>query len=121
MIGTIVDQETAEALDAYSAERGELAECERYEREREDRQIPESPEMETPKIQTAQELEHFRASFMLRADWHEPDEQGITALVRGRTFDNAGTPNELVVEFQQLGCPLAQVNLATLCSWACRA
>ena len=27
----------------------------------------------------------------VRMDWHEPDEQEVTAKVRGVSFDNAGT------------------------------
>jgi hypothetical protein len=70
----------------------------------------------------------------VRHDWHEPDEQGLTARVEGRHFDNAGTwpaagvryPEavELHVIFSQAddrGRPvqdIAAVNLATLCAWA---
>jgi hypothetical protein len=66
----------------------------------------------------------------VRMDWHEPDEQEVTAKVRGVSFDNAGTwphdrngetPREIVemyVIIQQDGKDVAAVNLATLCAWA---
>jgi hypothetical protein len=66
----------------------------------------------------------------VRSDWHEPDEQGVTAEVRGVSFDNAGTwPHdvesglsrhmvEMHVVLQKDGEDVAAVNLATLCSWA---
>lgn len=78
----------------------------------------------------------------LRPDWHEPDEQDITARVEGTPldFDNAGfwpysqgysagneRHAELHVIFSQSsvedgktvrGTDLACVNLATLCAWA---
>jgi hypothetical protein len=86
-----------------------------------------------------------RAQFMVQAqewgmrlDWHEPDEQGITARLEGvpMKFDNAGhwrkTPQgyreqELHVVFADQhvgdgqavrGRDLAWVNLANLCAWA---
>lgn len=92
---------------------------------------------------------HTRARFIewarenkLRPDWHEPDEQGITARVEGTPldFDNAGfwpfsdgygDPGdrraELHVIFSESGIEDGQtvrgrdlvcVNLATLCAWA---
>lgn len=84
------------------------------------------------------QLRGFAATLGVRPDWHEPDEQDLTARVEGTTFDNAGfwplcevrgtvTP-ELHVVFSRLvidadgvsrrGEDLAAVNLATLCSWA---
>jgi hypothetical protein len=41
-------------------------------------------------IQTRQQLVELAKTLGVRADWHEPDEQGITADVEGGTFDNAG-------------------------------
>ena len=78
----------------------------------------------------------------LRPDWHEPDEQDITARVEGTSmsFDNAGfwptawgarINTELHVIFSRIvedrrghsrrGEDLACVNLATLCAWASNA
>lgn len=83
----------------------------------------------------------------VRPDWHEPDEQYVTARVEGLTFDNAGfwptavAPHPTTVELHVIistindndhddGCDdftacghqkitdVAAVNLATLCAWA---
>jgi len=65
----------------------------------------------------------------VRPDWHEPDEQGITARVEGRSFDNAGfwpddshfRAPEIIehhVILSQNGRDVAAVNLATLFAWA---
>jgi hypothetical protein len=66
----------------------------------------------------------------VRMDWHEPDEQEVTAEVRGVSFDNAGTwpqkddggiPENIVemhVIIRQDGKDVAAVNLTTLCAWA---
>lgn len=86
----------------------------------------------------------FATRMGVRTDWHEPDEQNLTARVEGTplNFDNAMSPGvwyghdyspegngyaELHVIFSELdeedgkpvrGRDLAVVNLATLCSWA---
>jgi len=56
-----------------------------------------------------------------RYDWHEPDEQGIRAVVIGRTLDNAygdsaldGDRGEFNVVLFQHGEPVTVRNLATL-------
>lgn len=73
----------------------------------------------------------------VREDWHEPDEQGLTAEFRGSTFDNAGfwggptaDPNDPrnqemhIVLWKDVDYrggirrPVASINLATLLSWA---
>lgn len=62
----------------------------------------------------------------VRRDWHEPDEQDVTAAVDGKVFDNAGfwgdghggVDEELHVNIYQGRHVVAQVNLATLCAWA---
>lgn len=88
------------------------------------------------RIDTRQELVALARELGVRADWHEPDEQEVTAEVRGHDFDNAGfwpTPFEHEPEFEradlytethvilsQNGEPVAAVNLATLFSWAAR-
>lgn len=62
----------------------------------------------------------------VRPDWHEPDEQGVTARVAGEVFDNAGfwgdghsgVDEELHVNIYKGNHVVAQVNLATLCAWA---
>lgn len=65
----------------------------------------------------------------VRSDWHEPDEQNVTARVSGTRFDNAGfwphpesysppTTVEQYVTIVRDGVEVAHVNLATLCAWA---
>lgn len=83
-------------------------------------------------IDTPRDLAAFAREYGLRPDWHEPDEQGITARVVGTPFDfdNAiGTRQygqrfgenhqELCVIFtQENRGDVAIVNLANLCAWA---
>jgi hypothetical protein len=66
----------------------------------------------------------------VRPDWHEPDEQGVSAKVHGVTLDNAGfwgtncdevyvgEGQELWVSLHRDGVPVAEVNLADLLAWA---
>jgi hypothetical protein len=92
------------------------------------------------RITNRRELVELAKKLGVRDDWHEPDEQGITAEVRGLSFDNAGFwPHEahpglndlsqeqyVVLQRQtynhdgELSDPedLACINLATLCAWA---
>lgn len=93
------------------------------------------------KINTRDELVELARELGVRSDWHEPDEQRLTARVHGTSFDNAmdigewygwgsdGVPNaELhvilyrVPSFSDAGdtpdVPLAAVNLADLFAWA---
>lgn len=63
-----------------------------------------------------------------RKDWHEPDEQGLTASLFGTTFDNAGFwasadyrdlgYEEIHVILYKNDHAVAAVNLATLFAWA---
>lgn len=81
------------------------------------------------RITNRSELRALADRLGVRSDWHEPDEQDITAEVKGVSFDNAGfwgdpernLPPE-IEEFHLIikvdGEPVAAVNLATLCSWA---
>lgn len=93
-------------------------------------------------IHTRDEFIAWAREQKLRPDWHEPDEQDITARVEGTPldFDNAGfwpfgngyrfgneRHAELHVIFSRSsiedgrtvrGEDLACVNLATLCAWA---
>lgn len=93
-------------------------------------------------IQGADDLERFRRTHGIRSDWHEPDEQDITATVIGHNLDNASTHVDDVYDHDRSydsftvvlheqaideenslvtgpGKPLAYVNLAQLLSWAC--
>jgi hypothetical protein len=74
----------------------------------------------------------FAKRMKVSYDWHEPDEQNLTAVVRGSIFDNTGAwpadPGRLSVfseEIHVLFCgsekndeAFATVNLADLCAWA---
>lgn len=69
-------------------------------------------------IEKRELVELFR-TLGVRNDWHEPDEQGVSAQVVGTTFDNAGCRGEIMVTIYKDESPVATVNLATLFSWAC--
>jgi hypothetical protein len=77
-------------------------------------------------IHTRSELIDLHRELGLRADWHEPDEQDVTARTEGSTFDNAGfwgvpgsaLNQELHVVIYQQDRAVAAVNLATLFAWA---
>lgn len=83
------------------------------------------------RIMTKAELIELAGQLGVRPNWHEPDEQEVTATTHGRTFDNAGFWGETYrssldgVEFTERyvklykdGKPVAAVNLATLFAWA---
>lgn len=71
-------------------------------------------------IRDHSEMPAMAAALGVRADWHEPDEQGVHAQVTGGGFDNSGhvTLEQMVIIYLE-GMPAYQVNLATLLSWAC--
>jgi hypothetical protein len=96
-------------------------------------------------IHTRAELVQLARELRVRVDWHEPDEQGVTAKVFGENFDNAGfwplaeayrhgdiKPDERSVEMYVViyqdksgggydrpePVAVAAVNLATLLGWA---
>jgi hypothetical protein len=78
-------------------------------------------------IDSMEDLEAFRVEYGLRPDWHEPDEQEISARIVGDHLDNAmgptlgdaGETGELNVLLTHDGQGVAVVNLATLLSWGC--
>jgi hypothetical protein len=78
-------------------------------------------------ISTRRDLQALAHQLRVRPNWHEPDEQEVTAECVGNTFDNAGSwPErtsggtcEMHVYVRQNGTDVAVVNLATLFSWAC--
>ena len=88
----------------------------------------------TPKrITTRADLVTLARDLGVRPDWHEPDEQEVTATTEGVSFDNAGFwpkssessdypyhPSiiEMSVTLSKGGKPVAVVNLATLFAWA---
>lgn len=79
-------------------------------------------------ITERKELGKLANGLNVRLDWHEPDEQEVTARVEGENFDNAGfwpaenayavDRTELHVIISQHGNDVAAVNLATLLAWA---
>jgi hypothetical protein len=90
------------------------------------------------RIDNTEQLQRLARKLGVRPDWHEPDEQEVTALVLGNSFDNAGfwpydprVPEdrcvgsldseclEMYVELRQAGEPVAHINLATLLAMAC--
>ena len=70
-----------------------------------------------------EELQQFAQTYGLRDDWHEPDEQGVTAFVTGIKLDNAFCEDQsgLPAHFQELVVHLfvndshkMSINLASL-------
>lgn len=80
------------------------------------------------RIITRKEFTQLASELGVRNDWHEPDEQKVTAQVYGDSFDNAGfwpmnarlqlSLVERYVVLYRDHEPVACVNLATLCAWA---
>lgn len=64
-------------------------------------------------IRTKKELIELKKSLGVRDDWHEPDNDGVTAKVTGGKFDNAGFDDEKFVVIKQDGNE-TKINLATL-------
>lgn len=95
--------------------------------------------MTVKRINTRPELLALKRELGVREDWHEPDEQEVTAYVRGNHLDNSGfwgedpaarwkelyhedaddvAGLEYWVTLYREGVPVAEVNLATLFAWA---
>jgi hypothetical protein len=84
------------------------------------------------RISERQELVELAQELGVRPDWHEPDEQEVTALCVGDDFDNAGfwpagygcksgkggEVCEKHVVIWKDGHAVAAINLATLLAWA---
>ena len=84
------------------------------------------------RIDTRKELTDLARELRVRDNWHEPDEQEVTARVHGDSFDNAGFwghwkgeldtfgdgQQEMWVELFKDGQPVAEINLATLLAFA---
>lgn len=86
---------------------------------------------EIPRIRDRAQLVALAEKLGVRPDWHEPDEQEVTATTHGIGFDNAGfwgkeyrssydgrEFTEQYVILHKEGSPVAAVNLATLFAWA---
>ena len=69
-------------------------------------------------VDTQKLVADFANQSGVRKDWHEPDEQGVTAVVEGYHLDNAmgntGNCRELVVKLSINGKECCVVNLANL-------
>lgn len=87
------------------------------------------------RINTRAELEALARDLGVRPDWHEPDEQGVSAIVSGHSFDNAGFWGQagtgtlpswaqemwVTITVKSEGVEpygVAEVNLAELFAWA---
>lgn len=74
-------------------------------------------------INNQSELQALAKRLRVRHDWHEPDEQDLTAEIIGHSFDNAmGTRSdggELIVILKKDDREVGRVNLATLFAFAC--
>lgn len=87
------------------------------------RSIADAATAEVPSIRDRATFQSFAASLGVRKDWHEPDEQALSAVPTPGPwgFDNAMTDaTEHSVVFYKDDKPVARVNLATLCAWACQ-
>ncbi len=93
---------------------------------------------EIQRVETRDDLIALANRLGVRPDWHEPDEQEVTASVHGGSFDNAGywgereyaawitkyglkradRSIEMWVTLYQDGHPVAEVNLASLFAFA---
>ena len=74
--------------------------------------------IEVIEIHNKEALKIRKGGLGLREDWHEPDEQGVTALITGNKFDNAGVEGEIKVLILKDGVPAFAINLATLFAFA---
>lgn len=97
--------------------------------------IDDNPLSRTAKpIRTRKELLTLARDLGVRPDWHEPDEEGVDAVVCGNVFDNADrvcgsrwcsssdpsrTFEEIGVYLMKDGEPVASINLANLFAFAC--
>jgi hypothetical protein len=76
------------------------------------------------RINSVDDLLTFAEENKLRRDWHEPDEQEVSARIIGDHLDNAmgpttvGNCGEFNVILTKGGVDRAVVNLATLLAWA---
>lgn len=86
------------------------------------------------RIDCLHQLQEVASMLGVRPDWHEPDEQEVSAKFDGHCFDNAGfwpssevsksiaenEGSEMCVILKKAGQPVAMINLATLFAIACR-
>lgn len=95
----------------------------------ESRDLPRPYHATVPQVMSLTALRAMADRLEVRPDWHEPDEQAVTAEVHGTNFDNAGhfadnwstgkVYEEMHVILFKDGEPVCAVNLAILFAWAC--
>jgi len=73
-----------------------------------------------PFIRTRADFIKLTKELGVRADFHEPDEQGVDAtLIPSRNFDNAmGDGSEHHIVLSKDGKSVGKINLANLLAWA---
>lgn len=69
-------------------------------------------------IKRKTELIGLAMDLEVREDWHEPDEQGVSATVTGHNLDNSGCGPEIMVTITKDEKPVASIRLATLLAFA---
>jgi len=69
-------------------------------------------------VQTLQKFKMLSKALGVRSDWHEPDEQGVSAEITGDHLDNAGAGPEFTVVLKKNGKEMGKINLATLLAMA---
>jgi hypothetical protein len=119
--GTIVATQPGGSYLAWIDEEAEVFDFNRGE-------IDVHVEPTVVRIRSRERLLELKAQLDVRDDWHEPSERLVTAEVRGKCFDNAGTwgrsdlrgksHEEVHVVLRQDGDEVAIVNLATLFAFA---
>jgi len=65
-----------------------------------------------------QDMQQLAVLLGVRDDWHEPDEQEVTAEPVDGSFDNAGS-GDMGLRILKDGKPVAFIHLASLCAIAC--
>lgn len=87
------------------------------------------PEQKVVGIQTVEHMADLAHDLGVRPDWHEPDNQGVGARIRGNHLDNAmgstisdigedNTSGEFNIVITHDGEDVAVINLANLLAWA---
>ena len=65
-------------------------------------------------IETKEQLKKFVKKYNLHQDWHDLEEQEISATVLGEYLGNSGSGDEYLVILKHHRMPVARVNLSTL-------
>ena len=75
-------------------------------------------EYDIEEVYTKKRLLELTKKLEVWDDWHESDEQGLSILMTGKDFDNAGCEGEIKVVIMKEGIPEFGINLATLLAFA---